>query len=83
MCFGPVRGEYHCICDESERVLRAYGYTSLQLPAMTSDQRQWCLDQIVDGEFDTPENHLNDDDAHLARAVLDHWRDCARDKGLY
>lgn len=70
-----------CVCTQSERVMRAYA-AKHPLPKMTPQQRQWCFDQIVDPEFDLPSNYTDSTDDVLARAVLFHWRDIARDKGL-
>ena len=35
-----------CRCGEDERVLRGYADSTLTLPPMTEEQREWCLDEI-------------------------------------
>lgn len=70
-----------CCCGTTERVLRAYTEKML-LPAMTTDQRNWCLNQIGQVEGRSMSEYAFDTDVELASAVLDAWTDYARDKGL-
>lgn len=70
-----------CCCGTTERVLRAYVAGKVLLP-MTGDQRTWCLNQIGQVEGHTVSEYAHDDDATLAKAVLDCWAEYARDKRL-
>lgn len=74
-----------CICDDTERSLRAWGAGTVPA-AMTPEQRTWCIDQIRSAG-DATDQPTDDElatmgDAELARGVIFAWRDYARDKGL-
>ena len=70
-----------CVCGPEERVLRAYA-SRANLPAMTSEQRQYCLAEIASVEGYRRADYEAEEDADLARSVLSAWTDFCRDKGL-
>ncbi|MPR10151.1 hypothetical protein [Microvirga tunisiensis] len=73
-----------CVCPLKEAAMRAYASGSrTPLPAMNSEQRDWCLEEIGSVEGHDRKDHDYSTDQHLARAVLNAWTDYARDKGLY
>jgi hypothetical protein len=71
-------GEGHpCVCGPDERVLRAYARDESGLPPMTSEQREWCLeeaDRAGEGAY-PPEQAKNYSDKDLAHWVLNAWND--------
>ena len=70
-----------CCCGVTERVLCAYIAGACAV-AMTTKQRDWCLNQIGQVEGRVMSEYAFDTDVELARAVLDAWADYARDKGI-
>ena len=64
-----------------ERALRAWK-GGQDMPPMTREQREACLDEInqVEGWRRSDHEHLSDQD--LASDVLSAWIDCFRDNGL-
>lgn len=81
-CWEGTQEEGSCVCGADERVLRAYCDSSRSLPAMTPNQREWCLDEIGQIEGYERSEHEQDSDSDLARTVLHAWTDYCRDKGL-
>lgn len=77
----PVLAE-QCECPDAERALRAWTGQSPLVPAMTPEQREWCLSEIDSVEGYRRSDYESDTDAHVARGVLDAWTDFCRDKGL-
>lgn len=72
-----------CLCQPTERMLRAYAADeSGILPALNHAQREWCLAEIARVEGHSREEHLEDTDRWLAHGVLTAWTDFCRDKGL-
>lgn len=71
-----------CACGPEERVLRAYADSTLTLPPMTDEQREWCLDEIGGIEGYDRDEHVQDSDVTLAWTVLHAWVDYCRDKGM-
>lgn len=71
-----------CVCDPIEKCLRAHTIQTWHPPALTEEQRAWCLAEIrsVEGWSDY---QLPVKDSVLASDVLSAWRDYARDKGVY
>lgn len=73
-----------CICQATERFVRAYGYDEKgELPRLTPEQRTWMLDEVGRVEGYSRDEHEADTDRWLAKTVLSAWRDHARDKGTY
>ena len=70
-----------CVCDPTERALRAWGWGIYDVP-MTSEQREWALNEIGQVEGYNRADHEGDDDRMLARNVMSAWADFCRDKGL-
>lgn len=71
-----------CICPHNERVLRGYTRGEATLPAMTPEQREWCLEEIGSVEGYDRAEHVEDSDSDLASTVLCAWTDYCRDKGM-
>jgi len=69
-----------CVCSSSEKALRLF-YAG-DMPKMTIEQRNECLDEIDRVEGYDRSDYENEDDARLAGSVLFAWADYARDKGL-
>lgn len=80
VCYAPADGEI-CVCSATEAALRAY-IATLPMPAMTPEQRTYCLDEIASVEGYDRKDYEACDDAALARGVLYAWMDFCRDKGL-
>lgn len=80
VCYAPEEGG-GCVCPDAERALRAYS-AHHPLPAMTPEQRAWCLDELARVEGYDRQDYEACDDATLARGVLYAWVDFCRDKGL-
>jgi len=78
MCFPPEEG---CMCEDVERVLRAYASTR-PMPVMTPTQREACLEEIQSVEGYDRTDYEQSSDADLAKGVLYAWVDYCRDKGL-
>lgn len=74
-------GHCECACGPSERVLRAIVYTG-GAPALTPEQREWCLSEIGSVEGYARKDYEAAHDVIVARGVLDAWTDYARDKGV-
>jgi hypothetical protein len=70
-----------CMCPDGEAVLRAYENQREGLPAMTAEQREWCLDEIASVERHKREDYEGASDKDLARGVMSAWLDYCRDKG--
>lgn len=70
-----------CQCPPAERALRAW-MNGATLPAMTAEQREFCLSEIEQVEGHRRDEHVSDSDADLSRATIDAWTDYCRDKGL-
>lgn len=72
-----------CVCGtaSNERALRGY-LSDDNLPAMTKEQRKFCLDEIGRVEGYNADDYRGCNDKELANAVLCAWLDYARDKGL-
>lgn len=80
VCYGPqTRG---CICSTQERVLRLYADTTIAMPPLTPEQRDWCLDDIATVEGYARSDYETATDRDLCRGVLHAWLDYCRDKGL-
>ena len=79
-CYGPLETEA-CICPHDEKCLRAYQHGQ-SLPALTPQQREWCLVEIGSIEGWDRRDHEKDTDSELAGSVLSAWVDYCRDKGL-
>lgn len=71
-----------CVCPPAEMALRGWSDRRDGMPAMTADQREWCLNEIGQVEGYQRAEYESCDDADLARGVLDAWTDYCRDKGL-
>jgi hypothetical protein len=74
-----------CMCGDEERVLRHYAYAPQDLPAMTNEQRDWCIseaDQSAEGAL-RREDLAKMPDRELADTVLRAWKDYAVSQGLY
>ena len=80
-CSADPYGEGGCACPTEERALRAWK-DSKPMPPMTSEQRDWCLNEIGQIEGYRREDHEQEADPDLARVVLNAWTDYCRDKGL-
>lgn len=80
-CCIAGRMDMGCVCGPDERALRGFIQGTAR-PAMTGEQREWCLDQIGQVEGWKREDHAGACDSLLARAVLDAWVDYCRDKGM-
>lgn len=70
-----------CVCIPSERVLRLYA-GGAAMPALTTEQRTACLDEIAHVEGYERKDYEASSDSELARGVLYAWADYCRDKGL-
>jgi hypothetical protein len=70
-----------CICNLAERVLRAYA-AGQTLPVMSTEQRNFCLEQIDETEGYERADYEQSTDKELAAGVLSAWLDYVRDKGL-
>ena len=77
---GPVVGS-GCSCMREERMLHAYSGGYGNLPPMTAEERNWCLDEIESVEGYRRQDYEASSDAGLARGVLCAWTDFCRDKG--
>lgn len=82
VCFAP--GECDgCVCMDSERALRAWGYGGAPMPAMTPQQRKECIEEAVYMDEGTNrEDFAGLSDSDLAKAVLHAMTVYCRDKGL-
>jgi hypothetical protein len=74
--------EIGCQCGPAERVLRAYIDAEPGLPAMSREQREWCLSEIDSVEGYDRKEHESGTDSELARSVISAWMDYCRDKGM-
>lgn len=74
--------EFSDRCIGEEAALRHFTYKLEGFPAMTQEQRDWCLAEISAVEGWDSRYHVDEDDASLAGSVLHAWADYARDKGL-
>lgn len=70
-----------CQCSPSERALRAWK-AHHDLPDMTAEQREFCLQEIDRIEGYRRKDYEAEDDADLANTTLNAWTDYCRDKGL-
>lgn len=71
-CTNPAR----CMCQDNERILRAYAFGHMQSVPMPDVARTWaCIeaDRCGEGMYKA-EELKNWSDQDLARAVLDAWR---------
>ena len=79
VCYGPATDG--CVCDDTERALRAYAERIPATP-MTAAQREWCLAEIAHVESFSREEYEDMVDSDLARGVLEAWATYCRDMGL-
>lgn len=78
-CMGP----HGCVCDQVERVIRAYQEGRRIIP-LTAEQRAWCVreaDRAGEGLYRPAELEALSD-RNLARAVLYAWAEYCRSQGL-
>lgn len=80
-CYEP-KTMMECVCPTNEKALRAYSGQNSAIPAMTTEQRAWCLGEIGSVEGYDRSDYTLAPDSELARAVLDAWTDYCRDKGM-
>lgn len=71
-----------CVCPPAEKALRAWSAGQEGMPAMTAEQRAYCLGEIGKVEGYSRVEHEDEPDAQLARTTLSAWVDYCRDKGL-
>lgn len=81
VCVGHPEAAHGCVCPPEERALRAW-MNGKEMPPMTDEQRQWCVDEIGKVEGYETAGLYAENDADLARTVIDAWVDYCRDKGL-
>lgn len=74
--------EFSDNCVGEEAALRHFIYQLPETPAMSQEQRDWCLAEISCVEGWDSRYHVEEDDASLAKNVLYAWADYTRDKGL-
>ena len=70
-----------CICPRMERALRAWR-AKADMPPMTAEQRECCLEEIGSVEGFDRADHEDEDDDLLACTTIGAWIDYCRDKGL-
>lgn len=75
-----------CVCPDIERVMRAWSRGVASMPAMTEEQRAWCLSEIRAAGDATSQPDDDDltswSDKDYAHSTLIAWQDYCRDKGL-
>ena len=71
-----------CGCPPMERALRGWARSDTAMPAMTAEQRQFCLDEIKQVEGYDVADWQDGSDHAVAATVLSAWLDYCRDKGL-
>ena len=64
-----------CFCLQDERALNRYAYRTEPMPAMTAEQREWCIREAVDaGEGAIEEQTIRTyTDSDLAKEVIRAW----------
>ena len=73
-----------CICGDEEKVLRHYA-AGQPLPAMTTAQREWCINETASSEEGAVGRHDLEGltDRELADATIRGWKNYAVSQGMY
>lgn len=74
--------EQMCVCAAAGGAEKCLRYVMAVDGVLSTEQREWCLNEIDHIEGHSRADHEADSHADLARATLDAWTDYARDQGL-
>lgn len=78
----PGHEPFGCVCPTEEKALRGWMRSDAAMPAMTTEQREYCLQEIGRVEGYDRSEWEDSTDKDLARGVISAWTDYCRDKGL-